>query len=221
MTTDSAVPVMLTSGDPEAEVLGRLRAGDEAAFAELVDRWSPSMLRMARAYVSNPQSAEDAVQDAWLGVVHGLARFEGRSTVRTWVFTILVNRARSRGAREARTVPWSQLAPDDAGGPTVDPDRFQDATGEHPPALDVDRGPQRWDTHPERRVLEGEVLALLDQALETLPVRRRRVVTLRDVQDLTSQEVCAVLGVTPQNQRVLLHRGRAALRMALEAYYRG
>src|SRR4051812_5052823 len=98
MTTDSALPVMLRTRDPETGVLARLRAGDEAAFAELVDRWSPSMLRIARAYVSNSQSAEDVVQDAWLGVLRGLARFEGRSTVRTWVFTILVNRARSRGA---------------------------------------------------------------------------------------------------------------------------
>jgi RNA polymerase sigma-70 factor (ECF subfamily) len=219
MTTDSAVPMMPTTGDPEAEMLARLRAGDEAMFAELVDRWSPSMLRIARAYVSNPQSAEDAVQDAWLGVVHGLARFEGRSTLRTWVFTILVNRARSRGAREARTVPWSQLARDGAGGPTVDPDRFQDATGEYPGHWSSAGAPQRWDMHPERQVLDVEVLALLDQALETLPARQRLVVTLRDVQDLTSEETCALLGITPQNQRVLLHRGRAALRRALEIYY--
>jgi RNA polymerase sigma-70 factor (ECF subfamily) len=219
--TESAVTVMIRAGDPGEDVVDRLRAGDEAAFAELVDRWSPSMLRIARAYVSNPQSAEDAVQDAWLGVLRGLARFEGRSSVRNWVFTILVNRARSRGAREARTVPWSQLAPDDAGGPTVDPDRFQDAAGAYPGHWTSTGAPQRWDTHPERRVLDREVLALLDRALETLPARQRLVVTLRDVQDLTSQEVCAVLGITPQNQRVLLHRGRAALRRALEDYYRG
>ena len=220
MTTDSAVPT-LTTADPDAQVLARLRAGDEAAFAELVDRWSPSMLRIARAYVSNAQSAQDAVQDAWLGVVHGLPGFEGRSTLRTWVFTILVNCARTRGAREARTVPWSQLRPEDVDGPTVDPDRFQDADGQYPGHWTSTGAPQRWDTHPERRVLDREVLGLLDQALETLPVRQRLVVVLRDVQELTSEETCAALEITPQNQRVLLHRGRAALRRALESYYRG
>jgi RNA polymerase sigma-70 factor (ECF subfamily) len=220
MTTDSAVPTLSTA-DPDAEVLVRLRAGDEAAFAELVDRWSPSMLRIARAYVSNAQSAQDAVQDAWLGVVHGLSRFEGRSTLRTWVFSILVNCARSRGVREARTVPWSQLKPEDVDGPTVDPDRFQDAGGQYPRHWTSTGAPQRWDNHPERRVLDREVLGLLDQALETLPVRQRLVVILRDVQEMTSEEACAALGITPQNQRVLLHRGRAALRSALETYYRG
>jgi RNA polymerase sigma-70 factor (ECF subfamily) len=179
------------------------------------------MLRIARTYVGSRQSAEDAVQDAWLGVVHGLSRFEGRSSLRTWVFTILVNRARTRGAREARTVPMSQLGRDDDSGPTVDPDRFQDAGGQYPRHWTSTGAPQRWDNHPERRVLDREVLGLLDQALETLPVRQRLVVVLRDVQELTSEEACAALGLTPQNQRVLLHRGRAALRSALETYYRG
>src|SRR4051794_32940296 len=111
--------------DPDAEVLERLRRGDDRAFAEVVDRWSPAMLRVARAYVSSIESAQDAVQDAWLGVVRGLGPFEGRSSLRTWVFTILVNRARTRERREARSVPMSTLIRQDSG-PTVDPARFRD-----------------------------------------------------------------------------------------------
>jgi RNA polymerase sigma-70 factor (ECF subfamily) len=207
--------------DPDAGLVARLRAGDQVAFAEVVDKWSPVMLRIARTYVASAASAEDAVQDAWLGVVHGLARFEGRSSLRTWVFTILVNRAKTRGAREARIVPWSQLGSDDAGGPTVDPDRFRGPEDDYPGHWTWLGAPQRWDGHPERGVLAGEVMALLEQALETLPPRQRLVVTLRDIQELSAEEACAVLDVTLENQRVLLHRGRAALRTILEDYYRG
>jgi RNA polymerase sigma-70 factor (ECF subfamily) len=208
-----------TTADPDAEVLERLRNGDDAAFAELVDRWSPAMLRIARAYVSNPQSAEDAVQDAWLGVVRGLAAFQGRSTLRTWVFTILVNRARTRGSREARSVPMSALARDDAG-PTVDPDRFRGPADPYPDHWTPAGVPPSWEGQPEGRVLAGEALRLLEAALTALPPRQRVVVTLRDVQGLTSEEACDALEITAQNQRVLLHRGRAALRQALEDYYR-
>jgi RNA polymerase sigma-70 factor, ECF subfamily len=212
-------PTPQATADPDAEVLERLRDGDDAAFAELVDRWSPAMLRIARTYVSNPQSAEDAVQDAWLGVVHGLAAFQGRSTLRTWVFTILVNRARTRGSREARSVPISALARDD-DGPTVDPDRFRGPADPYPDHWTAAGVPPTWEGQPEGRVLAGEALRLLGAALTALPPRQRVVVTLRDVQGLTSEEACDALGITAQNQRVLLHRGRAALRQALEDYYR-
>ena len=207
--------------DPDADLLARLREGDQDAFAKLVDEWSPVMLRIARTYVASRASAEDAVQDAWLGVVHGLARFEGRSSLRTWVFTILVNRARTRGAREARVVPWSSLGSDDVGGPTVDADRFQGSAGEYPGHWTWAGAPQRWDGCPEGRALAGEALALVERALGTLPARQRLVVTMRDIQQLTAEEACAVLDVTLENQRVLLHRGRAALRSVLEDYYRG
>ena len=207
--------------DPDADLLARLRAGDQAAFAEVVDRWSPVMLRIARTYVASRASAEDAVQDAWLGVVHGLAGFEGRSSLRTWVFTILVNRARTRGVREARLVPWPALGADDVGGPTVDADRFQGSAGEYPGHWTWAGAPQRWDGSPEGRALAGEALALVERALDTLPPRQRLVVTTRDIQGLTAEEACAVLDVTLENQRVLLHRGRAALRAVLEDYYRG
>jgi RNA polymerase sigma-70 factor, ECF subfamily len=205
--------------DPDAHLLARLRAGDDAAFAELVDRWSPAMLRIARAYVATAQSAEDSVQDAWLGVVRGLPRFEGRSSLRTWVFTILVNQARTRGAREARTVPLSDLGRDDDSGPTVDPSRFQGPDDPHPGGWKPTARPASWEGQPEGRVLAGEALRLLESALTMLPPRQRTVVTLRDVQGLTPEEACDVLGITPQNQRVLLHRGRAALRKALDDYY--
>jgi RNA polymerase sigma-70 factor (ECF subfamily) len=204
--------------DPDVDTLERMRSGDEAAFAELVDRWSPSMLRIARTYVSTRQSAEDAVQDAWVGVVRGLAGFEGRSSLRTWVFAILVNQARSRGVRESRSVPMSDLARDDSG-PTVDPDRFRGPHDPYPDHWTPAGVPQQWQGHPEGRVLAGEALHLLETALTGLPPRQCAVVTLRDVQGLTSDEACEAMGISPENQRVLLHRGRAALRRALEEYY--
>jgi RNA polymerase sigma-70 factor (ECF subfamily) len=210
--------------DPDAALLVALRAGDEAAFAELVDRWSPAMLRIARAYVATAQSAEDAVQDAWLGVVRGLPRFEGRSSLRTWVFSILMNQARTRGAREARTMPLSDLGRDDDTGPTVDPSRFQGPDDPHPGGWKPTARPVSWSVawegQPEGRVLAGEALRLLESALTMLPPRQRTVVTLRDMHGLTPEEACEVLGITEQNQRVLLHRGRAALRKSLEDYYR-
>jgi len=208
------------SGD--AELVRRLRAGDERVFADLVERWSPTMLRVARTFVGSAQSAEDVVQDAWLGVLAGLDRFEGRASLRSWVFTILVNRARTRGGREARTVAvaWSAGAGDGGTGPTVDPGRFQGPDGRHPGHWTSVGAPQPWDEAPERRALAREAIAQVATALEALPPRQRLVVVLRDVEGLTAEETCAVLGVTAQNQRVLLHRGRAALRGRLEEYYR-
>ena len=204
----------------ETELLARLREGDERAFVELVDGWSPAMLRVARDHVSSRQSAEDAVQDAWLAVVRGLADFEGRSTLRTWVFAILVNLANRRGAVEARTLPWSQVAPDNSLMPTVDPDRFQGREQEHPGRWTSAGAPAPWEGQPECRALAGEALALLAEALNDLPPRQRLVVSLRDVHGLSSEEACRVLNITPENQRVLLHRGRAGLRQVLEDYYR-
>lgn len=207
------------TADPDADVLARLRQGDDDAFTDLVDRWSPAMLRIARAYVSNTQSAEDAVQDAWLGVIRGLSAFQGRSTLRTWVFTILVNRARTRGSREARTLPTSALARN-GSGPTVDQERFRGPPDRYPDHWTPTGVPTHWEGQPEGRALAREAMHLLEAALSGLPPRQRVVVTLRDVQGLTSDEACELLGISVQNQRVLLHRGRAALRQALEDYYR-
>jgi len=177
---------------PDADLVTQLRAGDETAMAQLVDEWSPTMLRVARSFVDSPQSAEDVVQDTWLGMLSGLARFEGRSSLRTWAFSILVNRAKTRGAREARTLAWSSL--DSREGPMVE-DRFADSGGEHPShwtSIDV---PSRWDTIPENVTLYREVIYQLDRALSALPPRQRKVVTMRDVCGMTADEVCATLNI--------------------------
>jgi RNA polymerase sigma-70 factor, ECF subfamily len=206
--------------DAETELLSRLRAGDDAVFSQLVAEWSPAMLRLARSFVSSNQSAEDAVQDAWLGVLNGLSRFEGRSSLRTWTFSILVNRAKSRGVREGRTVASPVIADDDSDQPTVDPARFQGPGGDYPGHWTSTGAPVAWH-QPERRALGYEVIALVERVLNDLPPRQRAVVTMRDVQGLSAEEACTVLEISAENQRVLLHRGRAALRAALEQYYRG
>ena len=208
----------------DLDLVARLRAGDEATFADLVRRWSPAMLRLARQFVSSGHSAEDAVQDAWLGVLDGLAGFQGRASLRTWVFSILVNRAKSRGVREHRTVPGLATSDDRSdtgrnGRPSVDADRFQGPGGRCPGGWTSAGVPEPWH-QPERRAVAREALALVERELESLPDRQRAVVTLRDVQGFTADEVCAILDLSSGNQRLLLHRGRAVLRAALEDYYR-
>ncbi len=202
----------------DADLVAQLRAGDEAAMAQLVDQWSPTMLRVARSFVGSPQSAEDVVQDAWLGMLSGLAKFEGRSSLRTWTFTILVNRARTRGAREARTLPQSPLASQDEWAAD---DWLAGSGGEAARSWSSIDTPSQWDTAPENVVLSKEILLQLDRALSALPPRQRQVVTMRDVNGMSAEEVCAALGISPANQRVLLHRARAVLRAALVRYYRG
>jgi RNA polymerase sigma-70 factor, ECF subfamily len=203
---------------PDADLVAQLRAGDETAMAQLVDEWSPAMLRLARSFVASPQSAEDVVQDAWLGMLSGLARFEGRSSLRTWTFSILVNRARTRGAREARALPQSPLDP--RGAPATH-DWFAGPGGEPSANWTSINAPSRWDTSPETVTLSREALRQLDRALAALPPRQRQVVTMRDVCGMDAEEVCAALNISPANQRVLLHRARAVLREALLSYYRG
>ena len=208
----------------DADLVRRLRAGDESAFSEVVDSWSPTMLRVARSFVSTEASAEEMVQETWLAVLAGLHRFEGRSSLRTWVFRILSNQAKTRGVRESRTMPMSSLGGDggDGGdGPTVDPDRFRGRDDQHPGQWTAEGAPRRWEPSPEVSVLSGEISGLVAEALVLLPERQRTVVSLRDVHGLTSAEVCDTLGITVANQRVLLHRARARLRTALEDYYYG
>ena len=202
----------------DADLVALLRAGDEEAISRLVERWSPTMFRLARSFVDSPQSAEDVVQEAWLGMLSGLARFEGRSSLRTWTFTILVNRARTRGAREARTVPRPPLATRDEPGAY---DWFPGPGGEATRTWSSINVASRWDTAPESAVLSRETLLQLDRAVSALPSRQRQVVTMRDVVGMSAEEVCAALGISAANQRVLLHRARAALRTALAGYYRG
>jgi RNA polymerase sigma-70 factor (ECF subfamily) len=216
---------VLEGGSPgQAELLDRLRAGDRSAFAELVDTWSPVLLRVALLHVSTRASAEEVVQDTWLAVIRQLDRFEGRSSLRTWVFRILENRARSRGVREARTVPWSSAFapnPDEVGGPTVDPARFRGPEDQWPGGWTPAGKPTAWEPPPEDAAVAAEIRRELRAALDELPERQRTVVELRDVHGLTSEEVCERLGVSPGNQRILLHRGRARLRCRLEEVYRG
>src|SRR5690349_18756516 len=212
----------LEGGSPgQVALVDRLRAGDRTAFAELVDAWSPVLLRVALLHVSTRASAEEVVQDTWLAVIRQLDRFEGRSSLRTWVFRILENQARSRGVREARAVPWSTAFGDghsDDDGPTVDPGRFRGSEDPWAGGWTVEGLPFRW---PEEAAMAAEVRRELGAALAELPARQRTVVELRDVHGLTSDEVCEQLGVSPGNQRILLHRGRARLRARLEGVYRG
>ena len=216
--TSSAGPQADDVTYTDADLVAQLRAGDEAAMALLVDLWSPTMFRVARSFVDSRQSAEDVVQDAWLGMLSGLASFEGRSSLRTWTFTILVNRARTRGAREARTLPRSPLATEEGAAAG---DWLAGPGGEPAPAWSSIAARSRWDTGPESVLLSKEVLLELDRALSALPTRQRQVVTMRDVCGMSTEEVCETLDISPANQRVLLHRARAGLRTALAGYYRG
>jgi RNA polymerase sigma-70 factor (ECF subfamily) len=194
----------LASVDDDARLLERLRSGDEAAFVTLVAGHQDAMLRLASTFVSSRAVAEEVVQDTWLGVVRGIDRFEGRSSLRTWLLAILVNRARTAGTREARSV-----AVGDAG-PTVDRARFDASGGWSSP-------PEHWVEDAEQRLGAAELATHIHAALEQMPARQRAVVTLRDVDGLESDEVCKLLSLSPGNQRVLLHRGRSQLRQALEA----
>jgi RNA polymerase sigma-70 factor (ECF subfamily) len=202
-------------GPDDHSLVASLRAGDEQAFAVLVDGWSASMLRLARDHVGTEGAAEEVVQETWLAVLEGLDGFRGEASLRTWVYRILVNQARRRGARDWRTVPFASLAPEELG-PTVDPSRFQGAGERYPGGWR--ELPERW---PEQVALTKEVQDVVLAALATLPPRQRTVVALRDVDGHTAQEVSALLGLTPGNQRVLLHRGRAVVRAHLERYLSG
>jgi RNA polymerase sigma-70 factor (ECF subfamily) len=223
--TSAVAAAVLEGGSPgQVRLLERLRGGDQAAFAELVDGWSPMLLRVARLYVSTRASAEEVVQETWLAVIEQLDRFEGRSSMRTWVFRILENQARSRGVRDARAVPWSSAFGDDhadPGGPTVDPSRFRGPGDQWPGGWTPSGRPAAWQPPPEDAAIAAEVRRELRTAMDELPPRQRTVVELRDVHGLTADEVCARLGVSAANQRILLHRGRARLRARLEDVYRG
>lgn len=188
----------------EGELLSRLRARDETAFAELVRAWSPSMLRLARMHVASQAVAEEVVQETWLGVLQGIDRFEGRSSLKTWAFRILVNRAMTRGAREARTVAVDE--------PAVDPGRFTpDGAWAAPP--------RRWQDQPEDALRSAETLAVVRDTIQGLPPMQRLVITMRDLEGFAADETCNALDITETNQRVLLHRARARVRDALERHF--
>jgi RNA polymerase sigma-70 factor (ECF subfamily) len=190
----------------------RLRAGDEAAFAAVVDRYDRQLRRLARTFVRTDALADDVVQETWLAVLRGIDRFEERSSLKTWIFRILVNRARTRAVREARQVPFSSLATaEDQEGPAVDPSAFNaDGTWASPPA--------RLDVEPETRLLAGELRGRLAEVVDTLPEQQRTVILLRDVAGLDGPEVADALGISEGNQRVILHRARTRVRDELTEY---
>lgn len=198
----------------DMELVRALRAGEEAAFAYLVDMLGRSMQRVASLYVRDRAVAEEVVQDAWIAVLRGIDRFEGRSSLRTWIFSILVNTAKTRGVRESRTVPFAALTDDrDPEHPSVPEDRFL-ADGTAWPGHWVS-GPANWDA-PLERLLSQETRDVISQAIDQLPDMQRRVVTLRDIEGWSSEEVCNVLEISETNQRVLLHRARSKLREAID-----
>jgi RNA polymerase sigma-70 factor (ECF subfamily) len=211
--------VEAATGASDAELIDRLRSGDESAFAWLIDLYSAPLMRLAQAFVSYASIAEEVVQETWLAVVTGIGRFEGRSSIKTWLFTILTNRAKTRAWRESRTLSlsWFEL---DAHGeePAVDPLRFLPAS--HPKwPRHWASPPQPWSVGPEGVALDREMMAVLRVGLDNMPRGQRVVVALRDVHGWSSADVCTALGISESNQRVLLHRGRSRLRGVLEKYF--
>jgi len=200
----------------ERRLVDALRAGDESAFTRLVEEYGPAMLRVARMFVSSRAVAEEVVQEAWVGVLNGIGRFEGRSSLKTWIFRILTNTAKTRAVREGRSVPFSSLAGEDEEGGAVDADRFLGDDTRFPGHWAAP--PQRWEAAPEGRLLAAETLEVLEREIAKLPANQAVVVTMRDVEGFDADDVCNALDISETNQRVLLHRARTKLRRALEEY---
>jgi RNA polymerase sigma-70 factor, ECF subfamily len=203
---------MRASSSADAARVAALRAGEERAFVRLVDELSPRMLKLARAYVASPAVAEEAVQEAWIVVLRNLDRFEGRSRLATWILGIVVNVARARGVREARSRPFSSLGDDE---PAIGPDRF--LPPDHP------RWPGHWAIAPapwpEQALETAEAERVIRQTVGALPENQRAVITLRDMVGCSAEETCNALGLSDTHQRVLLHRARTKVRAALEAAF--
>ncbi len=200
----------------ESELIAALREGDETVFAQLVDQYTRAMLRVARGYAPTHQIAEEVVQEAWIALLKGISRLEGRSSLRTWLFAVVINIAKQRGVRERRDTD-AQIAAFTGG--TVDHARFRSADDPMWPGHWADRQePAAFPDTPEGSILGDELIAVARRELEKLPERQRMVVSLRDMLGFDSSEVCELLNISLANQRVLLHRGRAAVRQALETY---
>ncbi|MFV8175761.1 RNA polymerase sigma factor [Mycolicibacterium peregrinum] len=204
-----------SAAEGEAVLVAALRAGDEAAFAALIDLHTPTMLRVARGYVTTHELAEEVVQETWIALLRGIDRFEGRSSLRTWLFTIMVNIAKARGVKERRNTDLQVLA---ATGGTVDPARFRETGDTWPGHWKENEAPVPFPDTPEGSVLGRELMDVARRELDKLPPRQREVVMMRDVLGLESAEVSALLEISVANQRVLLHRGRSAVRQTLENY---
>lgn len=206
---------------PQADLalVQALRGGDEAAFVLLLNRYHTSLIRLALIYAPGPAVAEEIVQETWLGLLQGIDRFEGRSSLKTWLFRILINTAKKRGAREGRQIPFSALfqSETEPAEPAVLPDRFLPGSDPNWPNHWAE-APENWANIPESRLLSQETRDCLLRAIAGLPPGQQEVITLRDVEGWTAPEVCALLGISQANQRVLLHRARAKVRSALEQY---
>jgi RNA polymerase sigma-70 factor (ECF subfamily) len=208
----------MSSQHGDDALVAALRRGDADAFASLVDRHSPAMIRVAMAYVPSRAAAEEAVQEAWIAVMRGIDGFEGRASLKTWIFRILTHVAMRSGARERRSVPFSALAgAEDTGEPSVDPDRFLPADHALFPGHWAIM-PTRWPT-PEEGLLAGETREVIATAIAELPVAQRTVIALRDIEGWTAEEVCQALEISAGNQRIMLHRARSRVRNAIEGYF--
>jgi len=203
----------------ETSLVAALRARDEAAFVALVDAYGPSLRRFIMSFVRTPATADDVLQDTWIAVLRGIDRFEGRSSLKTWLYRIAANTAKTRAVREGRTLPFSSLATDEAE-PSVDPARFLGADHPRWPGHWAAE-PADWAEQPEARLLSAETRRVIEDAIATLPDSQRLVITLRDLEGFPSEEVAELLDLSEGNQRVLLHRGRSRVRATLESYLAG
>jgi RNA polymerase sigma-70 factor (ECF subfamily) len=210
-------PGVIASAD-DLRTVEALRNGDEAAFVMLIQEYQAALLRLATMYVTDYAVAEEVVQETWIAILQGIHRFEGRSSLKTWLFRILTNRAKTRAQREGRYVSLSALEELDAeaGQPSVSPEHFFSA--DDPSAHHFTSIPRRFDEIPEDRLLSQETRAVIQRAIDMLPPNQRQVITLRDIEGWGSEEVCNVLEISETNQRVLLHRARSKVRQALEDY---
>jgi RNA polymerase sigma-70 factor (ECF subfamily) len=209
----------VTSPSPSSDDLAliqQLRARDEAAFMTLVERLQPTLIRVARMYVGSQAVAEEVAQETWLGVLQGIDRFQGRSSLRTWIFRICTNIAKTRGQREGRSTPFASLAGDDLDAPSLPDVWFQGPDSAHPNAWST--LPADWMSLPQERLESSELRWLLGRAIDALPPMQAEVIRLRDVLGWTSEEVRNALELSETNQRVLLHRARAKVRAAAAAY---
>ncbi len=200
-------------------LIEQLRSGNEAAFEALIDRYATAMLRLAMVYVRAWAVAEEVVQETWLAVLESLGRFEGRSSLKTWMFRILTNCAKTRAKREGRSIPFSSLADIDTDNAehAVNPDRFLPA--DHQWSGHWISFPSNWQEMPEERLLSQETRARINLAIEAVPPNQREIIILRDIEGWTSEETCTFLGISEVNQRVLLHRARSKVRRVLEKYF--
>lgn len=218
MAAEQVIPARTPAWPADEGALAALRAGDEGTFRELFARNHPMMKRVARSYVDSDAVAEEIVQETWMAIIIGIRRFEGRSSLSTWIFSILTNQAKAHGTRERRALPLSAVVPGGEDEVSVDADRFQ---------KDDEAWPGHWATpprpwqKPDRRLLSLEARDHLRDALAQLPERQQLIVALRDVEGRSAEEVCELLDLSQENQRVLLHRGRSRLRAALEQYIEG